>query len=196
MDDFRHAELTGASNATFVVGLSLVSGNVGGQTKKALASASIFLGVAAGWVFMYHQMPVNNRHWWFAFPATSWAPFCSRILRLRYISLELLAALSHGPLRYKNHSVFSSIIYLSCMNADCNNFDSPLHICHFQQTSGSCGRRREGRLRRAYLCARGYLWLEKPSVPLCYCESDLLSAISQSLLPFAPQPSHPFCSID
>lgn len=40
--------LTGASNATFVVGLSLVSGNVGGQTKKALASAAIFLGVAAG----------------------------------------------------------------------------------------------------------------------------------------------------
>jgi len=40
--------LTGASNATFVVGLSLVSGNVGGQTKKALASASVFLGVAAG----------------------------------------------------------------------------------------------------------------------------------------------------
>lgn len=40
--------LTGASNATFVVGLSLVSGNVGGQTKKALASAAVFLGVAAG----------------------------------------------------------------------------------------------------------------------------------------------------
>lgn len=36
--------LTGASNATFVVGLSLVSGNVAGQTKKALASASVFLG--------------------------------------------------------------------------------------------------------------------------------------------------------
>ncbi|KAJ7132142.1 MFS general substrate transporter [Mycena epipterygia] len=40
--------MTGASNATFVVGLSLVSGNVGGQTKKAIASASVFLGVAAG----------------------------------------------------------------------------------------------------------------------------------------------------
>ncbi|KAJ7460643.1 MFS general substrate transporter [Mycena latifolia] len=40
--------LTGASNATFVVGLSLVSGNVGGQTKKAIASAAVFLGVAAG----------------------------------------------------------------------------------------------------------------------------------------------------
>ncbi|KAJ7493418.1 MFS general substrate transporter [Mycena galericulata] len=40
--------MTGASNATFVVGLSLVSGNVGGQTKKALASAAVFLGVAAG----------------------------------------------------------------------------------------------------------------------------------------------------
>ncbi|KAJ7850067.1 MFS general substrate transporter [Mycena olivaceomarginata] len=40
--------LTGASNATFVVGLSLVSGNVGGQTKKAMASAAVFLGVAAG----------------------------------------------------------------------------------------------------------------------------------------------------
>ncbi|KAJ6485862.1 MFS general substrate transporter [Mycena sanguinolenta] len=40
--------ITGASNATFVVGLSLVSGNVGGQTKKAIASAAVFLGVAAG----------------------------------------------------------------------------------------------------------------------------------------------------
>ncbi|TRM57590.1 major facilitator superfamily domain-containing protein [Schizophyllum amplum] len=40
--------ITGASNATFVVGLSLVSGNVGGQTKKALATAAVFLGVAAG----------------------------------------------------------------------------------------------------------------------------------------------------
>ncbi|KAL1683548.1 major facilitator superfamily domain-containing protein [Schizophyllum commune] len=40
--------ITGASNATFVVGLSLVSGNVGGTTKKALASAAVFLGVAAG----------------------------------------------------------------------------------------------------------------------------------------------------
>ncbi|KAK7021815.1 hypothetical protein VNI00_017259 [Paramarasmius palmivorus] len=40
--------LTGASNATFVLGLSLVSGNVGGHTKKAIASAAVFLGVAAG----------------------------------------------------------------------------------------------------------------------------------------------------
>ncbi|KAJ7281916.1 MFS general substrate transporter [Mycena rebaudengoi] len=40
--------ITGASNATFVIGLSLVSGNVGGQTKKAIASAAVFLGVAAG----------------------------------------------------------------------------------------------------------------------------------------------------
>ncbi|KAJ7918787.1 MFS general substrate transporter [Mycena leptocephala] len=40
--------ITGASNATFVVGLSLVSGNVGGQTKKAIVSAAVFLGVAAG----------------------------------------------------------------------------------------------------------------------------------------------------
>ncbi|KAJ7257958.1 MFS general substrate transporter [Mycena haematopus] len=40
--------ITGASNATFVVGLSLVSGNVGGQTKKAIASAAVFLGVATG----------------------------------------------------------------------------------------------------------------------------------------------------
>jgi len=40
--------MTGASNSTFVLGLSLVSGNVGGQTKKAIASASIFLGVATG----------------------------------------------------------------------------------------------------------------------------------------------------
>ncbi|KAJ7746848.1 MFS general substrate transporter [Mycena maculata] len=36
------------SPSTFVVGLSLVSGNVGGQTKKALSSAAIFLGVATG----------------------------------------------------------------------------------------------------------------------------------------------------
>ncbi|CCA69279.1 related to allantoate permease [Serendipita indica DSM 11827] len=42
--------MTGASNATFVVGLSLVSGNVGGTTKKAIASAAVFLGVAAGQV--------------------------------------------------------------------------------------------------------------------------------------------------
>ncbi|KAF9020481.1 MFS general substrate transporter [Hymenopellis radicata] len=40
--------ITGASNATFVLGLSIVSGNVGGQTKKAIASAAVFLGVAAG----------------------------------------------------------------------------------------------------------------------------------------------------
>lgn len=40
--------LTGASNAVFVFALSLVSGNVGGATKKSLCSASIFLGVAAG----------------------------------------------------------------------------------------------------------------------------------------------------
>ncbi|KAJ7849435.1 MFS general substrate transporter [Mycena leptocephala] len=33
--------ITGASNATFVVGLSLVSGNVGGQTKKAIVSAAM-----------------------------------------------------------------------------------------------------------------------------------------------------------
>lgn len=36
--------LTGASNATFVLGLSLVAGNVGGQTKKSIASAAVFLG--------------------------------------------------------------------------------------------------------------------------------------------------------
>ncbi|KAJ6624935.1 MFS general substrate transporter [Mycena sp. CBHHK59/15] len=40
--------MTGASNATFVVGLSLVAGNVGGQTKKAIVSAAVFLGVAVG----------------------------------------------------------------------------------------------------------------------------------------------------
>jgi hypothetical protein len=43
-----NADLTGSSNAVFVLALSLVSGNVGGTTKKALASASIFLGVATG----------------------------------------------------------------------------------------------------------------------------------------------------
>jgi LytS/YehU family sensor histidine kinase len=40
--------LTGASNAVFVLALSLVSGNVGGVTKKSFCSASIFLGVAVG----------------------------------------------------------------------------------------------------------------------------------------------------
>jgi MFS family permease len=40
--------LTGASNATFVLALSLLSGNVGGSSKKAIASAAIFLGVAIG----------------------------------------------------------------------------------------------------------------------------------------------------
>ena len=43
--------ITGASNAVFVVGLSLVSGNVGGQTKKSIASAAVFLGVATGYGF-------------------------------------------------------------------------------------------------------------------------------------------------
>lgn len=40
--------LTGSSNAVFVLALSLVSGNVGGTTKKVLATASIFVGVAVG----------------------------------------------------------------------------------------------------------------------------------------------------
>ncbi|ODN94344.1 hypothetical protein L198_05201 [Cryptococcus wingfieldii CBS 7118] len=40
--------LTGSSNAVFVLALSLVSGNVGGTTKKILSSAAIFLGVALG----------------------------------------------------------------------------------------------------------------------------------------------------
>jgi hypothetical protein len=40
--------LTGSSNAVFVLGLSLISGNVGGTTKKVLSSAAIFLGVALG----------------------------------------------------------------------------------------------------------------------------------------------------
>jgi len=40
--------LTGASNAVFVLALSLVSGNVCGVTKRSLCSASIFLGVAVG----------------------------------------------------------------------------------------------------------------------------------------------------
>jgi len=47
-DHSAFAGITGASNATFVVGLSLVSGNVGGQSKKAVASAAVFLGLAAG----------------------------------------------------------------------------------------------------------------------------------------------------
>jgi MFS family permease len=54
--------ITGASNAVFVVGLSLVSGNVGGQTKKAIASAAVFLGVATGnivgpFLFMDSEKP-------------------------------------------------------------------------------------------------------------------------------------------
>ena len=40
--------LTGSSNSVFVLALSLVSSNVGGITKKTLASAAIFLGVAVG----------------------------------------------------------------------------------------------------------------------------------------------------
>lgn len=40
--------LTGSSNAVFVLGLSLVTSNVGGTTKKVLASAAIFSGLAAG----------------------------------------------------------------------------------------------------------------------------------------------------
>lgn len=44
----RRPDLTGSSNAVFVLGLSLVSGNVGGVTKKALASGAIFLGVSVG----------------------------------------------------------------------------------------------------------------------------------------------------
>lgn len=40
--------LTGSSNAVFVLALSLITGNVGGTTKKVLASAAIFLGVATG----------------------------------------------------------------------------------------------------------------------------------------------------
>ncbi len=59
--------LTGSYNATFVLGLSLISGNVGGQTKRgmldcprsiiiqlrrdlAIVNASVFLGVCAGYV--------------------------------------------------------------------------------------------------------------------------------------------------
>ncbi|WVQ83358.1 hypothetical protein IAT38_005497 [Cryptococcus sp. DSM 104549] len=40
--------LTGSSNAVFVLALSLVSGNVAGVTKKVLASAAVFMGVAVG----------------------------------------------------------------------------------------------------------------------------------------------------
>lgn len=41
-------DLTGASNAVFSLALSLVTGNVGGTTKKIIASAVIFVGVAVG----------------------------------------------------------------------------------------------------------------------------------------------------
>lgn len=40
--------LTGSSNAVFVLALSLVAGNVGGTTKKTLASAAIFVGMSLG----------------------------------------------------------------------------------------------------------------------------------------------------
>ncbi|WVW78471.1 hypothetical protein I302_100425 [Kwoniella bestiolae CBS 10118] len=55
--------LTGSSNAVFVLALSLVSGNVGGTTKKVLASAAIFLGVAVGnivgpYSFLASEAPV------------------------------------------------------------------------------------------------------------------------------------------
>ncbi|KAJ7600577.1 MFS general substrate transporter [Mycena floridula] len=55
--------MTGASNSTFVLGLSLVSGNVGGQTKKAIASAAIFLGVATGNIvgpFLFKDSEANT----------------------------------------------------------------------------------------------------------------------------------------
>lgn len=39
---------TGASNATFSLSLSLVTGNVGGNTKKMVASALVFIGVGLG----------------------------------------------------------------------------------------------------------------------------------------------------
>ncbi|WVF67579.1 hypothetical protein IAT40_002337 [Kwoniella sp. CBS 6097] len=39
---------TGASNATFSLSLSLVTGNVGGNTKKMIASAMVFIGVGLG----------------------------------------------------------------------------------------------------------------------------------------------------
>jgi hypothetical protein len=42
------SDLTGSSNAVFVLALSLVSGNVGGTTKKVLCTAAIFVGVAVG----------------------------------------------------------------------------------------------------------------------------------------------------
>lgn len=45
--------MTGSSNAVFVLGLSLVSGNVSGQTKKSVCSAAVFLGVALGYVKMH-----------------------------------------------------------------------------------------------------------------------------------------------
>ncbi|KAK0436990.1 uncharacterized protein EV420DRAFT_1196517 [Desarmillaria tabescens] len=40
--------LTGSYSATFVLGLSLVYGNVGGQTKKAITNAAVFLGLCTG----------------------------------------------------------------------------------------------------------------------------------------------------
>lgn len=40
--------LTGSYQASFVIGLSLITSNVGGQTKKQLTSAIIFVGVCVG----------------------------------------------------------------------------------------------------------------------------------------------------
>lgn len=53
--------LTGSSNAVFVLALSLVSGNVGGTSKKALASAAIFLGVATGNIVSVMQLFTQHR---------------------------------------------------------------------------------------------------------------------------------------
>lgn len=41
-------DFTGASNATFSLSLSMVTNNTGGNTKKLLVSAIIFVGVGVG----------------------------------------------------------------------------------------------------------------------------------------------------
>lgn len=59
-------DLTGSSNAVFSLALSLVSGNVGGNTKKMIASATIFVGVAVGnivgpYAFLAEGESLHNR---------------------------------------------------------------------------------------------------------------------------------------
>jgi len=83
--------LTGFSNATFVLGLSLVSGNTGGQTKKSIASAAVFLGVAAGYVLLAFIGFISSPDQISYTLATSLVLSCSKTTKPLDISLVLLA---------------------------------------------------------------------------------------------------------